>query len=148
MFPHKNVFPVDSEPSNRLQMIGDSQWLAQNAFPNVDADTLDWAALAQQWIHMKGTCIPAVPIMIPCAPPPPKISASTHDFEEQGEAPMEVEHDDEPSDSVANLAVPPPPPTNLFSTSKNWANNQNDSNRQPKQWNNKSELRNLQLLEN
>lgn len=138
MFPHKNVFPVDSgDPSHRMQMIGDSQWLSQNAFPNVDADKVDWAALAQQWIHMKGTCIPPPPIMVPCAPPPPKLSVPTHDFEEQGEAPMEVEHDDEPNESVANLTEPPPP-TNIF-PSKVWANNQNDSNRPPKQWSNKSE---------
>lgn len=142
MFPHKNVFPVDSDPANRLQMIGDSQWLSQNAFANVDADQVDWAALAQQWIHMKGTCIPAPPMLIPCAPPPPKLSVPVHDFEEQGEAPMEVEHDDEPHESITHVAEAPPPPTNLFATStKNYlpSSHPNDSNRQPKQWNNKSE---------
>lgn len=137
MFPHKNLYSVDSDPPDRAQMIGDNRWLSQNSFQNVDSEKIDWAALAQQWIHMKEAChtIPPDPPMIPNAPPPPRISVQIRDYEEQGEAPMEVEHDDEPI--PVNLTAPPPP-TNIFANAKNWTNSQNDGNRQPKQWSNKS----------
>lgn len=68
-----------------------TQWpLNQAAYQNLANDQVDWAALAQQWIHMKETCTTD---QLLAAPPPPIISKQN--FEEQGEAPMEVEKDDE-----------------------------------------------------
>lgn len=152
MFPQKNVFPIDSEPSNRAQMLGDNRWLSQTPFPAaVDPpENIDWAALAQQWIHMKETChtiAPAPPPLMPIAPPPPRLSAvPTRDMgEEQGEAPMEVEHDDEPpAPSLDNLTAPPPP-TNLFGNSKNWANNQNEASSRPSKWNSSGKSRTTEM---
>lgn len=145
MFPQKSVFPIDSEPSNRAQMLGDNRWLSQPAFPNAAAaeppDNIDWAALAQQWIHMKETChtiAPAPPSLMPVAPPPPRLTqTSSRDLgEEQGEAPMEVEHDDEqaePAPSPPATLTAPPPPTNIFGSAKGWSNSHNESGR-PSKW--------------
>ncbi|XP_052872769.1 arginine/serine-rich protein PNISR-like [Anopheles cruzii] len=80
----------------------------------MDNDQVDWGALAQQWIQMREAMpiVTPAPGMLPpssilddgCSyPPPPRIIA----YEEQGEAPMEVEKDD---DQSANLPLPPMPP--------------------------------------
>lgn len=148
MFPHKATYSSIGDPSNLAQsavpIIGENQWISQSAYQNVDTTTVDWAAVAQQWIHMKesyGTVNDECPI----APPPPRISQPNVNYEEQGEAPMEVEHEDEQQNvsqinSVALSA--PPPPTNLFQTNS-WVNN-TESNRSSKShqkpWNNKSEF--------
>lgn len=148
MFPHKGAFTSIASPSNlapsAVPIIAENPWLSQSAYQNVDASTVDWAAVAQQWIHMKESFGP-VNNDFPIAPPPPRISQPTIDYEEQGEAPMEVEHDDEPTPSSRDNSMPlstPPPPKNAF-PSNNWSNNGESSNRQKpphqKQWNNKRE---------
>lgn len=149
MFPHKGAFSSITSSSNLapsgVPIIADNQWITQSAYQNVDASTVDWAAVAQQWIHMKesfGTVNNEE--HFPIVPPPPRISQPI-DYEEQGEAPMEVEHDDEPIHSSCDNSMPltvPPPPKNAFS-SNNWSNNRESSNRQKpnqKHWNNKSKF--------
>lgn len=153
MFPHKGAFPSMSAAASNLAstnipIVGDNnQWMSQSAYQNIDLDKVDWAALAQQWIHMKESCPVGTEepssIPIPCAPPPPRFSNTIiTDFEEQGEAPMEVEHEDEQqSTSQTNVSIDgvqiiaPPPPTNIFS-SNNW-NSESNSNRgqHQKHWN-------------
>lgn len=95
MYPFKqSVKPL----LNNVKVTGKDeplQWpLNPSAYQNVCNDEIDWAALAQQWIYMKETC----PYEgMPEAPPPPNISnsISRKAYEEKGEAPMEVEKDDE-----------------------------------------------------
>lgn len=149
MFPHKTAFSSITNSSNLapnvVPIIGDNQWISQSAYQNVDTSTVDWAVVAQQWIHMKES-IGTVnnDEHFPIVPPPPRISQPI-DYEEQGEAPMEVEHDDEPIPSSRDNSMPltvPPPPKNAFS-SNNWSKSSESSNRQKphqKQWNNKSKL--------
>lgn len=75
--------------------------LNPNLYQNMSNDQVDWAALAQQWIQMKETLPPE---MVPAAPPPPVISwnrsppsvAPLETIDEQGEAPMEVEKEEDP----------------------------------------------------
>lgn len=144
MFPYKTTFqPVGDAPN--ISQLTENQWSNPSNY-QVDLDTVDWAALAQQWITMKETCsTPAQMIQesqflpMPTAPPPPNISKpSHHDLgEEQGEAPMEVEHDEDeqpPPIDNNNVYVAPPAPVNLFvgnqsnngtsnaSTQSNWSN--------------------------
>lgn len=172
MFPFKPTFPPMGDASNIPQPLpGDAQWANANNF-HVDLDTVDWATLAQQWITMKEACPSVTPLMfepqqfmtMPMAPPPPNISkmptypihSMQHDLgEEQGEAPMEVEREDEddishnnkqsaPSINSNHLYKAPPAPVNLFSsTSHHQSRNNDTSNNAPKQsnWNksNKSE---------
>lgn len=57
--------------------------------------TVDWAALAQQWIKMKETVVPP-------APPPPNINPMYSANDGSGEAPMDVDTKDDD--------VPPAPP--------------------------------------
>ncbi|XP_055684075.1 arginine/serine-rich protein PNISR isoform X2 [Lutzomyia longipalpis] len=99
------MFPID-----KAKMPGDAReknyqsttWsLNPQAYQNVSNDMVDWAALAQQWIQMKETC-PSEDM--PAAPPPPPLSGS--DFEEQGEAPMEVVEKDEEPPVPPMLSVP------------------------------------------
>lgn len=87
MYPFKN----NHMHVNSLETT-DTQWpLNQAAYQNVANDQVDWAALAQQWIYMKETCTTDELLT---APPPPIISKP--DFhDEKGEAPMEVEKEDE-----------------------------------------------------
>lgn len=80
---------------------GGANWnsLNPNLYQNMSNDQVDWAALAQQWIQMKETLPPE---MVPAAPPPPVISWNrspepTTTIGEQGEAPMEVEREEDPS---------------------------------------------------
>lgn len=80
---------------------GGSNWnsLNPNLYQNMSNDQVDWAALAQQWIQMKETLPPE---MVPAAPPPPVISwnrSPETTVDEQGEAPMEVERDEDPHSS-------------------------------------------------
>lgn len=83
---------------------GGANWnsLNPNLYQNMSNDQVDWAALAQQWIQMKETLPPE---MVPAAPPPPVISwnrspePTTTTIGEQGEAPMEVERDEDPHSS-------------------------------------------------
>lgn len=56
-----------------------------------NAENVDWAALAQQWIHMQDTSAPP-----PSAPPPPTFTRTLAQvqrpiYEEKGEADMEVD---------------------------------------------------------
>lgn len=95
-----------------------TQWpLNQAAYQNVANDQVDWAALAQQWIYMKETCTTDDLLT---APPPPIISKPDFHNEEKGEAPMEVEKEDEllitdfphvsaPAEAQPNWQDPYPP---------------------------------------
>lgn len=140
MYPHKGAFPPMGGPSNlapsNIPIVGDNQWMSQSAYQNIDLDKVDWAALAQQWIHMKETCDEQIPI----APPPPRFSNIITDYEEQGEAPMEVEHEDEQqttqtNESIINVnVIAPPPPTNIFH-SNNWNSESNSRGQHSKHWN-------------
>uniref|UniRef100_A0A8D8HSS2 Arginine/serine-rich protein PNISR n=1 Tax=Culex pipiens TaxID=7175 RepID=A0A8D8HSS2_CULPI len=76
--------------------------LNPNLYQNMSNDQVDWAALAQQWIQMKETLPPE---MVPAAPPPPPViswnrsppaAAPLETIDEQGEAPMEVEKEEDP----------------------------------------------------
>lgn len=64
-----------------------TQWaLNPTAYQDIDSNSVDWAALAQQWIAMKdAAAVLAVP---PPAPPAPPAKPDN----EEGEAPMEVEN--------------------------------------------------------
>lgn len=59
-------------------------------YQNAPNDSVDWGALAKQWIEM-AEVLP--PDRMPEAPPPPPINIK--DYEEKGEAPMEVDREDE-----------------------------------------------------
>lgn len=115
----KAVVKMYGTPSQKTYQ---SQWpLNQNMYQNMPNDRVDWACLAQQWIQMKET-VPATE-----CPPPPILS--NKDFEEKGEAPMEVEKDEED--------IPPlnMPTNNHSSTNWNnstWTTELHDSN----QWRN------------
>ncbi|XP_023159812.1 uncharacterized protein LOC111592046 isoform X2 [Drosophila hydei] len=95
---------------------------------------IDWAQLAQQWIHMRDSS--AAPPManfsmnMPIAPPPPIISNAPEyhqqqqlrpqqpkvqrHYEEHGEAEMDMDMDEEENENIARMAhcienLPPPP---------------------------------------
>jgi splicing factor, arginine/serine-rich 18 len=88
-------------------------------YANMATMDVDWATLAQQWIHMKvmesiqnGFFLLLImisdqfkeqpgqqPENFPSAPPPPPLSGK--DFEEKGEAPMEVDKDEEISSHIS-----------------------------------------------
>ncbi|XP_058825123.1 arginine/serine-rich protein PNISR isoform X2 [Topomyia yanbarensis] len=107
MAPVKNYQTSGSEagPSGAL-VEGEWSSLNPSLYQNMSNDQVDWAALAQQWIQMKET-LPAN--MVPAAPPPPIISDNygsnsresisdgvrSGTIDEQGEAPMEVERDED-----------------------------------------------------
>lgn len=160
MYPYKTTFqPVGDAPN--ISQPTENQWSNPSNF-QVDLDTVDWAALAQQWITMKETSTHVIAeqqfVAMPMAPPPPTISKPIqHDLgEEQGEAPMEVEHDEEehapPAPAIVNNNVyaVPPAPVNVFagnqsnngtsasapSTQSNWSNSKS---MESKPWH-KSEL--------
>lgn len=86
-------------------IVGTTQWPLNKAdYQDLANDQVDWAALAQQWIHMKETCTTDDLL---AAPPPPIISQSENAgqtrsiparsrlHEEKGEAPMEMDRDDD-----------------------------------------------------
>lgn len=153
MYPHKGAFPPMGAPPNlaptNLSIVGDNQWMSQSAYQNIDLDTVDWAAVAQQWIHMKESSSVSVNEPMPSAPPPPRISKPIPDYEEKGEAPMEVEHEDEQasqtSETTVNLTAPPPP-TNIFHTNNNWNSEPNPRGHHQKQWN-RSNLNRIKVLD-
>lgn len=135
MFPFKPSFPSANEPPNIHQTnfpIDNTQWMNQSTYQNVDLESVDWAALAQQWIYMREAC-PTVEA-IPIAPPPPIISKFQNErppqqFIEQGEAPMEVEPLDEQTDVTHSAPPPAPSPPKIFNSggpshqrnnTKNW----------------------------
>uniref|UniRef100_A0A182PM64 Uncharacterized protein n=1 Tax=Anopheles epiroticus TaxID=199890 RepID=A0A182PM64_9DIPT len=98
-------------------------------YQSMPNDQVDWAALAQQWIKMRETWEqPGMSVRMPSPPPPPSFdrddfgdgptsrtvsrpppqyehSAPADRFEEQGEAPMEVEREDD-----GDTPLPPQPP--------------------------------------
>lgn len=135
MYPFKPTFKPFDVPQNMSQlnnsMPEESQWPNQAAYQHIDLEKVDWAALAQQWIHMKETStqddkMPDAPpppnISIGEAPPPPSIShlppppksISLNEMEEKGEAPMEVEREDE-------IVIPSfPVPSSTFSVARTW----------------------------
>ncbi|XP_065089096.1 arginine/serine-rich protein PNISR isoform X2 [Ochlerotatus camptorhynchus] len=113
MAPVKNYQTVPSDSgmvssSGGAMLEGEWSSLNPSLYQNMSNEQVDWAALAQQWIQMKET-LPAD--MVPAAPPPPIISenygSNSRDsqpdggrlgsVEEQGEAPMEVERDEDHS---------------------------------------------------
>lgn len=86
-----------------------TQWaLNPTAYQNVDSNSVDWAALAQQWIAMKDA---AAVLAVPPPAPPAKPEV------EEGEAPMEVEN-------IDNSESPVPPDWNSSSNSWNSGWNQ------------------------
>lgn len=120
------------------------QWpLNPASYQDLANDQVDWAALAQQWIHMKETCTTD---QLLAAPPPPIISrpdsqhrqhqpppshlhrlqtlqqqpharhdSNRHDGDEQGEAPMEMDRDDEDvTDDTGGDGNQYPMPVNLL----------------------------------
>lgn len=141
MYPFKSTFAPLNSTSNlgNSSSSNDVQWPNKSSYQNVDLEHVDWAALAQQWIHMKEVC-PSTELM-PDAPPPPniskpdKIQLPAHELEEQGEAPMEVERDDEPSFNEDVATFPTFPSANV--PPSNWENQSQDM-QSGKQWNNKS----------
>ncbi|XP_049872719.1 arginine/serine-rich protein PNISR [Pectinophora gossypiella] len=83
-----------------------TQWaLNPTAYQNVDSSTVDWAALAQQWIAMKEAAA------ILAAPPAPSMKPDA----EEGEAPMEVENPDNNSEPVE-----PPPGAEWDAATNSW----------------------------
>lgn len=142
MFPFKPAFPSASEPPNLHPAnfpIENSQWMNQASYQNVDLESVDWAALAQQWIYMKESCtgLPAAQ-PIPIAPPPPMISkpSGRHSFVEKGEAPMEVE----PLDEIAATSPPPAPaPPKIFSSSSS-STSQSHHRSHSKNWHKSKDL--------
>lgn len=153
MYPHKGAFSPMGAPSNlaptNVPIVGDNQWMSQSAYQNIDLDKVDWAALAQQWIHMKETCVVDSDDPIPNAPPPPRFSnVNVTDYEEQGEAPMEVEHEDEQTSQTNESIIPitaPPPPTNIFH-SNNWNNESNSRGHHSKHWNKSKQKQKKSIL--
>lgn len=141
MYPHKGAFPPMGASSNlapnNMPIVGENQWMSQNAYQNIDLDKVDWAVLAQQWIHMKESCVTTE--SIPNAPPPPRITSTIIDYEEQGEAPMEVEHEDEQTtqtnQNIVNVCVPPPPANVFQSNTNNWNTDSNNRSHHQKHWN-------------
>lgn len=89
--------------------------LNQAHWAAMPAANVDWAALAQQWIQMRETLPPDQLSLMPDAPPPPMISnmmpppPSMIDDGEKGEAPMEVERDDEEPPAQWSRAPPTQP---------------------------------------
>ncbi|KAL9694977.1 hypothetical protein quinque_014262 [Culex quinquefasciatus] len=86
--------------------------LNPNLYQNMSNDQVDWAALAQQWIQMKETLPPE---MVPAAPPPPPViswnqsppaAATLETIDEQGEAPMEVEKEEDPGQQAQQRPQP------------------------------------------
>lgn len=84
--------------------MGESQWTAH--YQTMPTNQVDWAALAQQWIAMKGSSNFAPPPMqaqvqhqppppMPAPPPPPILSQSQSFQNEGGVANMDLEDDDE-----------------------------------------------------
>lgn len=141
MYPNKGGFPPMGAPPNlipsNMPIVGENQWMSQSAYQNnmnIDLDKVDWAALAQQWIHMKETTGVNIDDSMPNAPPPPRFSNPIPEFEEKGEAPMEVEHDDEPVSQINETVTAPPPPTNIFQ-SNNWNSEPNSRGQHQKHWN-------------
>lgn len=135
MFPFKPSFHSANDPSNSHPTnfsIENNQWVNQAVYQNVDLESVDWAALAQQWIFMKETC-PTVET-IPAAPPPPIISKPNErqqqkQFIEQGEAPMEVEPLDEHTETATTLQPPPAPsPPKIFNASGSSHHRNNSKN--------------------
>lgn len=93
-----------------------TQWaLNPSAYQNIDANQVDWAALAQQWIAMKEATVTLV------APPPPSIKQD----EETGEAPMDVET----SDTAIDI-----PPIGAGDSIQGWSNNSNSWGNDWNQW--------------
>ncbi|XP_062536911.1 arginine/serine-rich protein PNISR-like [Armigeres subalbatus] len=122
MAPVKNYQTVPSDSgligsSGGAMLEGEWSSLNPSLYQNMSNEQVDWAALAQQWIQMKET-LPAD--MVPAAPPPPIISESygsnsrdslpdgnlTRSVEEQGEAPMEVERDEDHTSMAQHSANP------------------------------------------
>ncbi|KAJ6637005.1 Arginine/serine-rich protein PNISR [Pseudolycoriella hygida] len=126
MFPFKQ-----NQLRTGLQMNSEDntpmQWpINQAAYQNLSNDQVDWAALAQQWIYMKESY--PKDNSIPSAPPPPSIS-SLRDFDEKGEAEMEVEKEDEPIPSLMSIQT---------SRGDDFPNQQ-DNNWQSSGWNSHSQ---------
>ncbi|XP_031332108.1 arginine/serine-rich protein PNISR-like isoform X2 [Photinus pyralis] len=89
------MYSTSDSPSSQSYN-NQQQWpLNPAAYQNTPNDQIDWAALAQQWIIMKEVG-PPVPEQLLTPPPPPKINSVTKENAfEGGEAPMEVEKDDD-----------------------------------------------------
>lgn len=135
-----------------MQMQASNSMLPGALYPIMDKNSVDWGALAQQWRQMREQWSQPAADFIPSPPPPPSFSDSseqylqtcTYDsgdtllayggpthhqpskaFEEQGEAPMEVEkEDDNPADAPVLLSGSAPSHTlvnpNASAAVANW----------------------------
>lgn len=131
MYPFQAT-PKAIDNSTQNPSVLDNQWPNQSVYQNVDLEKVDWAALAQHWIHMKETCPNDEPA--PEAPPPPNISRpDVRDLEEQGEAPMEVVRDDDVMENDTNLPTFPIQGAALDLEPPNWNNAMPDQQNQ-RQW--------------
>lgn len=136
MYPFQTA-PKAIENTSQSNSALDNQWPNQSVYQNVDLEKVDWAALAQQWIHMKETCPNDEPALE--APPPPNISRpDVRDLEEQGEAPMEVVRDDDVMENETNISTFPTQNAAASLQPPNWNNSIPDQPNQ-RQWQ-KSEL--------
>lgn len=128
MYPFKSSFKSLSGPQNvphsNNMMSDENQWPNQATYQHIDLEKVDWAALAQQWISMKESCGPQDDGQLPMPPPPPNISVyNAMDepppppiisslqpsilLEEKGEAPMEVEREEDESAPMPAFAAQP-----------------------------------------
>lgn len=159
MYPFKTMPKVIDSPSQNINSINsavDNQWPNQAVYQNVDLEKVDWAALAQQWIHMKEACPNEEPILE--APPPPNISKPDRLdlLEEQGEAPMEVERDDDVMENEVNFSTYPMHQNDLLDLQEqpNWNNAVGAEQQNQRQWPKSSSsfyrffLYNKQMIEN
>lgn len=125
--PDKNYQSVQGAlvppPNNLGHIPGQWQMPQQSHYANIAAENVDWATLAQQWIHMRET----FPTLMPAAPPPPTFNSSQFG-EEHGEAPMEVERDEEAAPAAPHWPIHSggPPPINAEPPDRLW----NENNRQ------------------
>ncbi|EDW83739.2 uncharacterized protein Dwil_GK13768 [Drosophila willistoni] len=191
MFPHNNHnqfmpqapppphFPTsalaDVGPNGRSGGVGNALAMGiGNIAPVSGMGQIDWAQLAQQWIHMRDQTVstasttpgpPAPPNfgIIPLAPPPPIISnapeyqrqqLSNLHYEEHGEADMDMDDDTERGHGVDMQISTPPPPmppamSNQISQSdSNAAASGRGKQQQEQQWTNWPGQSNKQAINN
>lgn len=112
-----------------------SQWpLNAGAFQNAQAEQIDWAALAQQWIIMKESG-PPVPDPIPMIPPAARLEVHKRSLNEGGEAPMDMDNDRDEAPAPPAWSECTPPSQN--DSSWGWGQQQTPPQQQQHwPWNN------------
>lgn len=116
--------------------MGESQWAAH--FQTMPTSQVDWAALAQQWIAMKGSSNYAPPPMqaqapppmpMPAPPPPPILSQMPSFQNEGGVANMDLEDEEEEVEHHHHHHQPPP--KTIFKSSSSQFQNKPYNHHQP-----------------